>query len=81
MILTIAIVIALVFIALQLNATFDKESFGSGNGALIQLTASSGYYPFYRYGYGYQYLPYIYRYPYYNLYRMGFPGSMLHYTT
>ena len=41
-----------------------KESFGSGRGTLMQLSASSGYYPFWRYGYGYRWPYYRYIYPY-----------------
>jgi len=41
-----------------------KEGFGSGRGTLMQLSASSGYYPFWRYGYGYRWPYYRYIYPY-----------------
>lgn len=73
--LVIVIVIAVIFyICLS-----TKESWGTSPGTLIQLasssteypyntypyyTASSGYFPYYSYGFGYRY-PY-YRYPYYR---------------
>jgi len=45
---------------------------GSSPGALIQLSSSSGYYPYYRYDYGYRPPYYRYRYPFYQLFPMGY---------
>lgn len=42
-----------------------RESFATGPATQIQLAASSGYYPFWRYGYGYRWPYYRYIYPYY----------------
>lgn len=45
--------------------TNAKEAFGGTSPAtLMQLSASSGYYPFWRYGYGYRWPYYRYVYPY-----------------
>lgn len=46
----------------------NTEGWASSPGTLIQLSASSGYYPFWQYGYGYRYPYYRYIYPYYNNY-------------
>jgi hypothetical protein len=53
--------------AFVLYLLFSKrENFGGTSPAtLIQLAASSGYYPFWRYGYGYRWPYYRYIYPYY----------------
>ena len=48
------------------------EGWATSPGTLIQLAASSGYYPYYRYGFGYRYPYYRYRYPYYSYYPMGY---------
>lgn len=40
-----------------------KEGWGSSPATLIQLSASSGYYPFWRFGHGYRYPYYRYMYP------------------
>ena len=42
-----------------------REGFASGPASLIQLSAGSGYYPFWRYGHGYRWPYYRYIYPYY----------------
>jgi len=47
---------------------YGIEGWASSPGTLIQLSASSGYYPFWQYGYGYRYPYYRYMYPYYNDY-------------
>lgn len=58
--------IHLAIVALVLYWLFGKrEGFATSPGTLIQLAASSGYYPFWRYGYGYRWPYYRYIYPYY----------------
>lgn len=42
----------------------NYEGFASSPATTIQLSASSGYYPFWRYGFGYHYPYYRFRYPY-----------------
>ena len=60
-------VIAVLFIAaIYLEKSGLFESWASSPGTLLQLSASSGYYPFWRRGYGY-------RYPYYRM--MGQHGA------
>lgn len=54
------------------SMTSKKEHWGSSPASLIQLSANSGYYPYYRYGFGYRYPYYRYRYPYHNYYPMGY---------
>lgn len=51
--------------------TSNKEAFGTSPGVFDQLASSSGYYPYWRYGYGYNwpYYRYIYPYPEYSSYR------------
>jgi hypothetical protein len=49
-----------------------QENWGTSPGTLIQLASNSGYYPYYRYGYGYRYPYYIYKYPYHLYYPMGY---------
>jgi len=44
----------------------NKEGMSSSRGTFIQLAAASGYYPFWRYGYGYRYPYYRYMMPYYD---------------
>jgi len=41
------------------------EGWATSPATLIQLSASSSYYPFWRYGYGWRYPYYRYMYPYY----------------
>ena len=41
------------------------ENMSTSPATLIQLSASSGYYPFWQYGYGYRYPYYRYIMPYY----------------
>ena len=44
------------------------EGWGTSPGTLLQLSASSAYYPFWQYGYGYRYPYYRYMYPHANNY-------------
>lgn len=50
--------------------TKNRESFGTSPGVFDQLASSSGYYPYWRYGYGYDwpYYRYVYPYPEYSTY-------------
>ena len=50
----------------------NVENWGTSPATLIQLASSSGYYPYYRYGFGYNYPYYRYRYPFYTYYPMGY---------
>lgn len=45
-----------------------KERFATSPATQIQLAASSGYYPFWRYGHGYRWPYYRFIYPYYANY-------------
>ena len=50
-----------------------KEGWGGTSpGTLLQLSSSSGYYPFSSYGFGYQYPQYMFKYPYRLYYPMGY---------
>lgn len=49
-----------------------KEGWATSPATLIQLSSSSGYYPYWRYGYGYKYPYYRFRYPYHSYYPMGY---------
>ena len=62
----------LIFFALFLIfLSKNKEYYGGTSpGTLIQLSANSGYYPFWRHGFGYNYPYYQFKYPYYTLYPM-----------
>lgn len=42
------------------------EGWATSPATMIQLAAGSGYYPFWRYGYGYRYPYYRYIYPYHG---------------
>ena len=44
------------------------EGWATSPGTMIQLSASSGYYPFWQYGYGWRYPYYRFMYPYYSYY-------------
>lgn len=48
------------------------ENWGTSPATLIQLASNSGYYPYYRQGFGHQYPYYRYRYPYNLHYPMGY---------
>lgn len=65
--------VMIVFLKSQNGVNGDvKENWGSSPATLIQLASSSGYYPYYRYGFGYRFPNYRYRYPYYSYYPMGY---------
>jgi hypothetical protein len=49
-----------------------REPYGTSPATMIQLASSSGYYPYSRYGFGYQYPYYRYRYPFHTYYPMGY---------
>ena len=57
----LAILIVALFV---LQSTGLIEGWATSPGTLIQLASSSGYYPFWRYGYGYRYPYYRFMYPY-----------------
>jgi hypothetical protein len=50
----------------------NREGWATSPATMIQLASSSGYYPYYRYGFGYQYPYYRYRYPFHTYYPMGY---------
>lgn len=68
--LNIFVLLLLVVVVYVLSST--KENWGTSPGTLIQLASNSGYYPYYRYGFGYRYPNYIYKYPYHLYYPMGY---------
>ncbi len=55
-----------IFVVIMLAQVFGVgiEGWGTSPATMIQLASSSGYYPFWRYGYGYRYPYYRYIYPY-----------------
>lgn len=57
--LVIILIVAFVTKTLKMG----MEGWASSPGTLIQLSASSGYYPFWQYGYGYRYPYYRFMYP------------------
>lgn len=58
--------ISIAFVVYLFLRDRSAESFATSPATLIQLAASSGYYPFWRYGYGYMWPYYRYLYPYYG---------------
>ena len=57
--------IIMFLVALFLGKWFGLiEGWASSPATMIQLASSSGYYPFWRYGYGYRYPYYRFMYPY-----------------
>lgn len=64
--------IIVAFVLLKYITKDTKENWGTSPGTLIQLASSSGYYPYWRYGFGYRYPYYRYRYPFYSYYPMGY---------
>ena len=64
------IIILLAFVAKSLGiiGIDGIEGWGTSPGTFTQLSASSSYYPFWQYGYGYRYPYYRYMYPSYNNY-------------
>lgn len=67
--------ILVVFVVLSVMAyslSPKVENWGTSPATLIQLASNSGYYPYYRHGYGYNYPYYRYRYPYQLYYPMGY---------
>lgn len=50
------------------------EGWATSPATMIQLSASSGYYPFWRYGYGWRYPYYRFMFPYYS-YHPTYSGS------
>jgi hypothetical protein len=62
----LVIILVVTFVAQTLGV--GMEGWASSPATLIQLSASSGYYPFWQYGYGYRYPYYRFMYPHYNNY-------------
>jgi len=64
------IIVAILYYVLQYFNSM-KEGMGSGRGTLIQLSAGSGYYPFWQFGANrtYRFPYYRYMMPYYNYQR------------
>lgn len=67
------IVFILVIVCVGKLLGLGKEGWASSPATLIQLSASSGYYPLWQYGYGYRY-PY-YHYMYGNGYQDGYQDN------
>ena len=65
------LVLLLIIVAIYVISS-TKEKWGTSPGTLIQLSSNSGYYPYYRYGFGYKYPYYMYKYPYHLYYPMGY---------
>lgn len=66
-------VLVLLYLSSYLNLQNNlKEGWGTSPATMIQLASSSGYYPYWRYGFGYRYPYYRYRYPYNTYYPMGY---------
>jgi hypothetical protein len=70
----IGIIIVVIFLwkILSNMKNGTREGWGTSPATMIQLASSSGYYPYYRYGFGYQYPYYRYRYPFHTYYPMGY---------
>ena len=67
--LIVAVAVILLLVLYKGNL---KEGWGTSPATLIQLASSSGYYPYWRYGFGYKYPNYRFRYPYHSYYPMGY---------
>jgi len=68
----ILILLIFIFTCVYFKKKHKEYYGGTAPGTLIQLSASSGYYPFWKHGMGYRYPYHRYKYPYYTYYPMAF---------